>query len=69
MIRSFGEGDRIVTTSQLADRNGDSRIGPDSYDRYALPGTAFAGLQESEETTRTIKIFYASGGVVPALSR
>lgn len=69
VIRSFGEGDRIVTTSQLADPNGDGRIGADSSDRFALPGTASAGLQESEETTGTIKIFYASGGVVSALEQ
>lgn len=55
VINKFGLGDRIVTTSKIADPNHDNKIEFNSSDKLVLPG---AGATDS---VGTLKIFYAPG--------
>lgn len=56
VIKSFGAGDRLVTTSKLVDPNDDGRIRFDSSDRLSL----FEDGPDSELIV-SLKVFYNSG--------
>lgn len=63
-IKSFGAGDRIVTTSPFYDSNHDGKIGFGSSDRVNLPG-AIGG--DPTQTTGTLKVYNMSGKAVSVI--
>lgn len=63
-IKSFGGGDRIVTTTPIYDDNGDGIIRANSSDRFAL--ASVAGTSAST-TTGSLQLFAAAGGVVSTI--
>jgi hypothetical protein len=64
VIKGFGAGDRIVTTTAIFDGNADGRIGLDSSDRLTLPGAA----SEPTASTGIVKIFYENGKALSHLN-
>lgn len=58
VIRGFGVGDRIITTSLISDPNGDGRVRADSSDRFVLP--TFEGETDAGPTS-SLKIFSNTG--------
>jgi hypothetical protein len=60
-IKGFGAGDRIVTTSKLADPNNDGKISFNSSDKLVLAGA------DATDSVGTLKMFYSSGKAVSNL--
>ena len=58
VIKNFGPGDRIVTTSPFYDGNNDGKISANSSDRFNLPG-AIGG--DPVQTTGTLKVYNVNG--------
>lgn len=63
-IKSFGAGDRLVTTSAIYDSNNDGRITANSSDRFTLPATD-GGL--SNDTTGSLKLFSPNGKAISSV--
>lgn len=61
-IQGFTQLDRIVTTSQLVDSNGDGIIKMNSSDRLFLPGN-----DENPESIGSLKVFYEDGAALSTL--
>lgn len=62
-IKSFGAGDRIVTTTALVDPNADGIIKANSSDRFILPA-----MSDTGSTSGFFKVATTTGSVLTSLS-